>query len=66
MPNGDEIKPGVKFIDIRSNYRNDPDWARVEAELLAGEPANGLPSFGPSVNLQWPMVFMLFYSQRMM
>ncbi|MDI9510087.1 MAG: endoglucanase [Clostridiales bacterium] len=39
MPNGDEIKPGVKFIDIRSNYRNDPDWARVEAELLAGEPA---------------------------
>lgn len=36
MPNGDEIKPGIKFIDIRSKYRQDPDWARVEADLLAG------------------------------
>ena len=39
MPNGDVIEPGVKFIDIRSKYRDDPDWSRVEAELLAGEPA---------------------------
>ena len=24
MPNGDEIKNGVAFVDIRSNYKNDP------------------------------------------
>lgn len=39
MPNGDVIEPGVKFIDIRSKYRDDPDWDRIEAELLAGQPA---------------------------
>lgn len=39
MPNGDQIKPGIKFIDIRSKYKNDPDWSRVEAELRAGKPA---------------------------
>ncbi|HEX2954460.1 MAG TPA: glycoside hydrolase family 48 protein, partial [Bacillota bacterium] len=30
MANGDPIKPGVKFIDIRSKYREDPDWHIVE------------------------------------
>lgn len=29
MANGDEIKPGVKFIDIRSKYKNDPDYQKV-------------------------------------
>jgi uncharacterized protein YjdB len=29
MANGDVIKTGVKFIDIRSKYRNDPDWAAL-------------------------------------
>jgi hypothetical protein len=38
MPNGDQIKPGIKFIDIRSKYKKDPDWARIKAELDAGEP----------------------------
>lgn len=37
MPNGDQIKPGVKFIDIRSKYKQDPEWARVEAALKAGQ-----------------------------
>jgi hypothetical protein len=37
MPNGDVIKSGVKFIDIRTKYKQDPEWARVEAALLAGE-----------------------------
>lgn len=29
MPNGDVIKPGVKFLDIRSKYKNDPDYQKV-------------------------------------
>jgi hypothetical protein len=29
MPNGDIIKPGVKFLDIRSKYKNDPDYKKV-------------------------------------
>ena len=37
MPNGDEIKPGVSFLDIRSFYKNDPQWAKVEAALNGGD-----------------------------
>lgn len=33
MPNGDEIKPGVSFIDIRSNYKKLPGWAEFEADI---------------------------------
>ncbi|WOO39145.1 glycoside hydrolase family 48 protein [Anaerocolumna sp. AGMB13020] len=29
MPNGDEIKPGIKFLDIRSQYKDDPDYQKV-------------------------------------
>ncbi len=29
MPNGDVIKSGVKFLDIRSKYKNDPDYEKV-------------------------------------
>lgn len=36
MPNGDVIKPGIKFIDIRTKYKQDPDFARVEADYKAG------------------------------
>lgn len=36
MANGDKIQPGVKFIDIRSKYKQDPDWPKVEAALKAG------------------------------
>ncbi len=37
MPNGDELKPGVTFLDIRSNYKNDPDFARLEEAYNAGQ-----------------------------
>ncbi len=37
MANGDQIKSGIKFIDIRSKYRQDPDWAKVSAALNAGK-----------------------------
>lgn len=31
MANGDEIKPGVTFLDIRSKYKEDPDFPRLQA-----------------------------------
>jgi hypothetical protein len=37
MPNGDQIKSGVTFLDIRSQYKNDPDYDRVEAAYRNGE-----------------------------
>ncbi|OCI30203.1 glycoside hydrolase family 48 protein [Oerskovia enterophila] len=37
MPNGDEIEPGVSFLDLRSFYRDDPDWPKVQAYLDGGE-----------------------------
>ena len=37
MANGDEIKSGVKFIDIRSEYKNDPAYADLKAAYDAGE-----------------------------
>lgn len=36
MPNGDAIKSGVKFIDIRSKYREDPAFPEVEKAYKAG------------------------------
>ncbi|GAA2871351.1 cellulose 1,4-beta-cellobiosidase [Actinoplanes cyaneus] len=36
MPNGDVIKPGVSFLDIRSFYKNDPDFPKVQAYLDGG------------------------------
>ncbi|GLY00581.1 cellulose 1,4-beta-cellobiosidase [Actinoplanes sp. NBRC 101535] len=36
MPNGDVIKPGVSFLDIRSFYRDDPDFPKVQAYLNGG------------------------------
>lgn len=37
MPNGDVINSDSTFLSIRSNYKKDADWARVEAALNAGE-----------------------------
>jgi endoglucanase len=37
MPNGDEIKPGVKFLDIRSRYRLDPDFPALQSAYAAGK-----------------------------
>ncbi|MEV6495721.1 glycoside hydrolase family 48 protein, partial [Actinoplanes sp. NPDC051633] len=36
MPNGDAIRPGVSFLDIRSFYKNDKDWPKVQAYLDGG------------------------------
>lgn len=36
MPNGDTLAPGVTFIDIRSDYRDDPDWPALEAAYNSG------------------------------
>jgi hypothetical protein len=35
MPNGDQIKSGIKFIDIRTMYRSNPDFQRLEADYKA-------------------------------
>ncbi|KAF7271070.1 hypothetical protein GWI33_016030 [Rhynchophorus ferrugineus] len=40
-PNGDFINPSSTFIDIRSWYKNDPDWAKIESYLNGGS----APSF---------------------
>jgi fibronectin type 3 domain-containing protein len=36
MPNGDAISSGVRFIDIRSNYLKDPEYAAMKAAVDAG------------------------------
>ncbi|GAA2606528.1 glycoside hydrolase family 48 protein [Paractinoplanes durhamensis] len=36
MPNGDVIEPGKSFLDIRSFYKNDPDFPKVQAYLNGG------------------------------
>ncbi|CAL2057315.1 glycoside hydrolase family 48 protein [Tenacibaculum sp. 190524A05c] len=36
MPNGDVIQPGVTFLDIRSDYRNDPDFPALEQAYNSG------------------------------
>jgi hypothetical protein len=41
MPNGDQIKQGVKFLDIRSKYRQDPSFATVQSAVNASD----TPSF---------------------
>lgn len=37
MPNGDQIKPGIKFIDIRSKYKDDPMYDTIKSAYEAGE-----------------------------
>ena len=36
MPNGDPIGSGATFLSIRSKYKNDPSWPRVDAYLRGG------------------------------
>jgi uncharacterized protein YjdB len=38
MANGDVIQPGVTFIEMRSQYLNDPDYPALEAAYLANRP----------------------------
>ncbi|MES2734302.1 MAG: glycoside hydrolase family 48 protein [Bacteroidota bacterium] len=37
MPNGDVIKQGVKFIDIRSKYKQDPQWNDLVTAYQSGK-----------------------------
>jgi glycosyl hydrolase family 48 len=41
MPNGDAIQSGITFLDIRSWYKDDPDWQKVQDYLDGG----AVPSF---------------------
>ncbi|MBB5871751.1 hypothetical protein F4553_005130 [Allocatelliglobosispora scoriae] len=41
MANGDPIAPGKSFVDIRSWYKQDPDWSKVNTYLQGG----AAPSF---------------------
>lgn len=36
MPNGDTINNQSTFVDIRSKYKQDPDWAKVQKYLEGG------------------------------
>jgi hypothetical protein len=36
MPNGDRIAAGKSFLDIRTFYKQDPDWAKVQTYLNGG------------------------------
>jgi hypothetical protein len=38
MPNGDPIDKSSTFASIRTKYKSDPDWPRVESYLKGGEP----------------------------
>ena len=38
MPNGDPIQPGATFISLRSKYKTDPEWHKVDAYLKGGKP----------------------------
>ncbi len=37
MADGTVIKSGIKWIELHAKIKQDPDWPRVEAALLAGE-----------------------------
>lgn len=37
LPNGDQIKSGITFLDIRTMYKNDPDYERLKAGYDAGD-----------------------------
>jgi hypothetical protein len=37
MPNGDSLENGATFLSIRSKYKSDPDWPKVDAYLKGGQ-----------------------------
>jgi hypothetical protein len=39
LASGGAIKPGATFLDLRPNYRKDPEFARVERAIRSGTPA---------------------------
>lgn len=38
MPNGDEIDSHSTFLSLRTRYKNDPSWPKVEAFIKGGPP----------------------------
>ncbi|WP_156152249.1 glycoside hydrolase family 48 protein [Flammeovirga sp. OC4] len=38
LPSGATIQSGMSFLDIRPQYKDDPEFARLEEAYLAGEP----------------------------
>ena len=36
MPNGDKIESSATFLSIRSWYKNDPAWSKVQTYLNGG------------------------------
>lgn len=38
MPNGDVIDQNATFLSLRSKYKQDPDWPKVDAFLKGGKP----------------------------
>ncbi|NME69567.1 glycoside hydrolase family 48 protein [Flammeovirga aprica] len=38
LPSGATIQSGMSFLEIRPQYKDDPEFARLEAAYLAGEP----------------------------
>jgi hypothetical protein len=36
MPNGDVIKPGITFLDIRSKLKREKGWEKIEAYRSSG------------------------------
>ncbi len=38
MPNGDVVDQNATFLSLRSNFKKDPDWGKVQAYLDGGEP----------------------------
>ena len=36
MPNGDQIAQGSSFLSMRSMFRNDPQWPKVQSYLDGG------------------------------
>lgn len=39
LASGGAITPGATFLDLRPNYRKDPEFARVERAIRSGKPA---------------------------
>ncbi|QUI25072.1 cellulose binding domain-containing protein [Vallitalea pronyensis] len=45
MANGDDIKPGIGFLDIRSKYKSMPEFGKVQAAWDSGDFEANAPTF---------------------
>jgi hypothetical protein len=53
MPNGDLIDSSSTFLSIRSRYKQDPDWPKMQA-FLAGVEGQGFVIEEPSIASRAP------------